>query len=230
MLQANPSLTPNAVKAILQYTAQVYSGYDALTQGAGFLNAAGAVALSQYFAAPTSTSYPTSSIWSRRIVWGNELLRGGRLTPTANAWTPGLTWGSPLTPGGQNVQWGVVCSTATCKSAGSDPWQTACLDSTCGTVQWGVDYFNAVWGPLCGGADCEQTWTPSLFATTGATADGDTVVWGTMSDGDTVVWGTAADADTVVWGTNSDGDTVVWGTNCSDPSCDTVIWSNKGNK
>ncbi len=36
MLQANPTLTPNAVKAILQYTAQVYPGYDALTQGAGF--------------------------------------------------------------------------------------------------------------------------------------------------------------------------------------------------
>ncbi|HMD36253.1 MAG TPA: S8 family serine peptidase, partial [Vicinamibacterales bacterium] len=35
MLQANPALTPNAVKAILQYTAQTYAGYDVLTQGAG---------------------------------------------------------------------------------------------------------------------------------------------------------------------------------------------------
>ena len=39
MLQANPNLTPNAVKAILEYTAQQYPGYNALTQGAGFLNA-----------------------------------------------------------------------------------------------------------------------------------------------------------------------------------------------
>src|SRR5262249_14198584 len=45
MLQANPSLTPNAIKAILQYTAQQYPGYNALTQGAGFLNAVGAVRL-----------------------------------------------------------------------------------------------------------------------------------------------------------------------------------------
>src|SRR4029450_10463246 len=45
MLQANPALTPNAVKAILQYTAQLYPGHDALTQGAGFLNAKGAVEL-----------------------------------------------------------------------------------------------------------------------------------------------------------------------------------------
>ena len=49
MLQANPALTPNAVKAILQYTAQIYPGYDALTEGAGFLNAAGAVTLARYF-------------------------------------------------------------------------------------------------------------------------------------------------------------------------------------
>src|SRR6185503_8755623 len=32
MLQANPNLTPNLVKAILQYTAQLYPGYNALTQ------------------------------------------------------------------------------------------------------------------------------------------------------------------------------------------------------
>jgi subtilisin family serine protease len=43
MMQANPSLTPNMVKAILQYTAQVYPGYNVLTQGAGFLNTQGAV-------------------------------------------------------------------------------------------------------------------------------------------------------------------------------------------
>ena len=41
MLQANPDLTPDQVKAILQYTAQPYAGYDILTQGAGFLDAAG---------------------------------------------------------------------------------------------------------------------------------------------------------------------------------------------
>ena len=38
VLEANPNLTPNMVKAILQYTAEVKKGYDFLTQGAGFLN------------------------------------------------------------------------------------------------------------------------------------------------------------------------------------------------
>ena len=45
MLQANPNLTPNLVKALLQYTAQSYPGYSALRQGAGFLNTLGAVRL-----------------------------------------------------------------------------------------------------------------------------------------------------------------------------------------
>jgi serine protease AprX len=50
MLQANPKLTSNAVKAILQYTTQVYPGYDALTEGAGFLNTLGAVRLAKFYA------------------------------------------------------------------------------------------------------------------------------------------------------------------------------------
>src|SRR5262249_7307355 len=47
MLQANPALTPNLVKAILQYTSQTYVNYDPLTQGAGFLNAKGAIEAAQ---------------------------------------------------------------------------------------------------------------------------------------------------------------------------------------
>src|SRR4029078_13128266 len=40
MMQANPNLTPNLAKAIIEYTAQNY-GYGTLTQGAGFLNTEG---------------------------------------------------------------------------------------------------------------------------------------------------------------------------------------------
>ena len=49
MLQANPNLTPNLIKAILQYTAQTYNGYKPLQQGAGFLNALGAVRLARFY-------------------------------------------------------------------------------------------------------------------------------------------------------------------------------------
>ncbi|HEY6211131.1 MAG TPA: S8 family peptidase, partial [Vicinamibacterales bacterium] len=50
MLQANPNLTPNLIKAILQYTAQQYPGYSALRQGAGFVNTLGAVRLAKFYA------------------------------------------------------------------------------------------------------------------------------------------------------------------------------------
>src|SRR4029079_3606919 len=65
MLQANPALTPNLVKAILQYTAESYD-YDPLTQGAGFLNTQGAVQLAKFFRRPhAGDPYPTSDTWSK---------------------------------------------------------------------------------------------------------------------------------------------------------------------
>jgi subtilisin family serine protease len=45
MLQANPALSPNMIKAILEYTAQTLKGFNTLEQGAGQLNIEGAVRL-----------------------------------------------------------------------------------------------------------------------------------------------------------------------------------------
>src|SRR6185312_8179016 len=104
MLQANPSLTPNAVKAILQYTAQVYPAWDPLTEGAGFLNAQGAVELARAFADPSNTT-PSASMWSRRLIWGNRLYQGGDLASSANAWAPAVTWGATDTPQLGRVAW-----------------------------------------------------------------------------------------------------------------------------
>ncbi len=106
MIQANPALTPNAVKAIIQYTAQVRSWYDPLTRGGGFLNAEGAVRLAQYLRDPSSEVYPDSTGWSKRIIWGNQMIRGGRLSADASAWATDVTWGALETPGGQSVAWG----------------------------------------------------------------------------------------------------------------------------
>jgi subtilisin family serine protease len=47
MLQANPRLTPNLVKALLMYTAQPLAGFNLLEQGAGELNVEGAVRLAR---------------------------------------------------------------------------------------------------------------------------------------------------------------------------------------
>src|SRR6185503_14758842 len=61
MLQANPSLTPNLVKALLMYTAQPLAGFNMLEQGAGQLNAAGAIELAQSVRTDVSASTPVGS-------------------------------------------------------------------------------------------------------------------------------------------------------------------------
>ncbi|HET9529204.1 MAG TPA: S8 family peptidase, partial [Blastocatellia bacterium] len=45
ILQRNPALTPNLVKALLQYTAQPLAGFNTVEQGAGMLNVEGAIRL-----------------------------------------------------------------------------------------------------------------------------------------------------------------------------------------
>ena len=208
MFQVNPQLTPNEVKAVLQYTAEVNAYADPLTQGAGFLNAKGAVQLAKYLGAPTTTSYPSTSGWSKRLIWGNYLVKNGRLTQRASAWSTDVIWGSTTLSSGAPVEWGVLCANWSCSNVS-------------GSWAWTSSARNVVWGTVCGGGDCTQTW--SLAGVSG-TSDGDTVVWGTTDNGETVVWGTIDDGETVVWGTADEGDTVVWGTGCSSDSCLPVIW------
>jgi serine protease AprX len=228
MLQANPALTPNAVKAILQYTAQSYDGYDALTQGAGFLDARGAVNLARYFGSPDTTVYPAGTTWGRQLIWGNHRITGGRLTPTANAWGSDVAWGAAQRSDGTPVAWGIRCASADCSDTTADLWGATCASPDCSVVIWGdVASQNVVWGWACGGGDCNTVapavWAPAMMAPgwASSSSDEDTVVWGTADEEDTVVWGTADDGDTVVWGTTDEGDTVVWGT--SDEG-DTVVW------
>ncbi len=57
LLQQNPNLTPNLVKAILMYTAQPIKGFNTLEQGAGELNVDGAVRLTRLI----KTTLPTSN-------------------------------------------------------------------------------------------------------------------------------------------------------------------------
>ena len=61
MLQANPSLTPNLVKALLMYTAQPLAGFNMLEQGAGQINVAGAVQLAKLVRTDLSASTAVGS-------------------------------------------------------------------------------------------------------------------------------------------------------------------------
>jgi len=236
MLQANPSLTPNLVKAILEYTAQVYPGYDSLTQGAGFLNTKGAVDLARFFkTAQAGQSYPHPAEWSKKLNWGNHRITHGVIKPNATAWKSGVVWGAAKTVTGQNIVWGTACGShcnnvvwSSMDSEDNIVWGTASADEdniVWGTfaaldednIVWGTmsdDEDNIVWGTNCGGANCSNT----VWGT--AAMSEDNIVWGTSTvTGLNVVWGTSASEDNITWGTSASEDNITWGT--SDASDDT---------
>jgi serine protease AprX len=169
MLQANPNLTPNLIKALLQYTAQIYPGYSPLREGAGFLNTLGAVRLAKFYLNPRAGDVmPIQRVWSRQVLWGSHRLTEGFIKPTANAWANNIVWGTARTLGsdGDNIVWGTM-------SDGDN-------------IVWGTmsDGDNIVWGTAADGDNI--VW--------GTAADGDNIVWGTSADTD-ATWGSNAGDD-----------------------------------
>ena len=230
MLQANPNLTPNLVKAILQYTSQTYN-YDALTQGAGFLNVDGAVQLARFYhTASPGSRLSAPSTWSKKIIWGNHELVGGEIRPNGNAWQLETVWGSAFDLNGRNIVWGTLCS-GTCENI---VWGTFDLlqNIVWGTVVnglgenivWGTFGLNEnivwgtllseniVWGTDCGGADCENI----VWGTHVLDFRGENIVWGTAEGKENIVWGSSGLFENIVWGTASESDNVTWGNSGED--------------
>jgi serine protease AprX len=220
MLEANPDLTPNAVKAILQYTAEVREGESFLAQGAGLLNALGAVRMATFFEAPKKgMPVPGDTIedepieWSQHIIWGNDRIDGGIPLPGSNAWALGVTWGADATNAGRPIVWGVQADDNIVWSTSEDDnivWSTSEDDN----IVWSTsDDDNIVW----------------------STSDDDNIVWSTSSD-DNIVWSTSSD-DNIVWSTSSDdnivwstahSDNIVWSTDCGGADCEGVVWGARG--
>jgi serine protease AprX len=249
MLQANPKLTPNLAKAIIEYTSQNY-GYDPLTQGAGFLNTKGAVDLALFLAHPGfGQRYPANSAWGKTILWGNRRVFGGVIKPAGTAWAVTTMWGATSDVSGNNIVWGTMCGNASCDSIvwgtysdldsdnivwGSSTgaaegtnivWGTD-ADGDADNIVWGSatpdgDADNIVWGSDCGDADCDNIVWGSDVASGGL----DNIVWGSATmQASNIVWGSSdGDTDNIVWGssTDGDGDNIVWGSSSS--SDDTVF-------
>jgi subtilisin family serine protease len=159
MLQANPALTPNQVKAALQFTAESRAGYDGLTEGAGFLNARGAVELAQSLAAGGSfdadAAHADPTPWSGHVLWGNHMLRGSALAHAAESWSGGLLWGAA---------------------------------SALGTAAEGEDE-NIVWYTECGGDDCRDTaWGGAGDGDASTAAATGNIVWGSADPVEDVIW------------------------------------------
>lgn len=227
VLESNPSLSAHAVRAVLSFTAQHLDDTSLLAQGAGYVNAYGAVRLASQLTttAPLGTiwlttrpTFPSSSdllfgesvAWSKQVVWGHRVLLGNSAYINMFAWKDNARWGKNLEsmvwgscdgPDCDNVVWG-NCEGAECDNV---VWGN-CEGDGCDNVVWGNcvgdECDNVVWGN-CEGDDC------------------DNVVWGNCdgADCDNVVWG---NDDNVVWGND---DNVVWG-NCDDSGCDNVVWGN----
>lgn len=137
MLEANPDLTPNLVKAILMTTAQDLR-LPFVVQGSGYINTYGAVMLAKNISR-TGVALDTSHLvnngrglmtqneiqgesvlWGGNIIWGNTVLWGGIIEDNLSIWGDQVAWGSG------NVLW----------SSGNVLWSSGNVLWSSGNVLW----------------------------------------------------------------------------------------------
>jgi serine protease AprX len=188
------SITPNAVRAALEYTALGLSDdsgrpYHPLEQGAGGLNAAGAIELARRLdtSAPIGSWWLTSGLeafttiagqplaWTQDIIWGTRILQGTAIFVHEQAWGDDIIWG---TLHDDDIIWG-----------------TFDRDD----IIWGTSADDIIWGT-------NVVWGPDRLGTT----EGTDIIWGTF-DPDDIVWGTLF-VDDIIWGTLRRADDIIWGT------------------
>jgi serine protease AprX len=216
---APPALTPNAIKAMLQYSATPLrdaSGvkYDALTQGAGEVDGLGAIALAYVadtaqlpgtawmMSLPATTQFGTDvETWSQQIIWGTRVITGPSLIDiNQTAWQQTVVWGAGEL---DNIVWGTMS-----REDDNIVWGTSAALTD---VVWAgsvLEGDNIVWGTAI------QSWGPNIVWGTSllGAMEGDNIVWGTAAgEFDNIVWGTMMESDNIVWGT-LEYDNIVWGT------------------
>jgi serine protease AprX len=204
-----PPLSPNAIKAMLQYSATPLRDangvrFDALTQGAGEVDGLGAITLAYVVdtsvpvgmpwmaPVPASTLFgATLESWSQQIVWGTRLVSGAGLIEVKQpAWQQSVVWGAGEL---DNITWG----TATMESD-NIVWGTMALLSDVAWLGNILEGDNIVWGTALADWGLNIVWGTSLLGI----LEGDNIVWGTMLESDNIVWGTL-EYDNLVWGTSN---------------------------
>jgi serine protease AprX len=121
ILEKNPYLTPNAVKAILMYTAEK-RGNNPYDTGAGYINALGAVnfaaninpfaATSQYWLNNSGTGLTRAdsiagytAVWGGTIVWSETLFSGNTISYNDPAWASTIVWGEKTSMWSTTIVW-----------------------------------------------------------------------------------------------------------------------------
>jgi serine protease AprX len=126
VLQAEYRLTPNALKAVLEYTSIPVSNVDGerygpLSQGAGQIQADGALTLARLVNpravagggwlagefTPSTIIGTKAYTWSQSIIWGNYRIAGTQLLSEQRpAWATNIVWGERLGSEDDNIVWG----------------------------------------------------------------------------------------------------------------------------
>jgi serine protease AprX len=111
MLQANPGLHPNALKAALMFTSEKMNA-SPLAQGAGYINTAGAVNLAQDIDTTVASgqnwlrdggrglNYSNvlggwPAVWGQTIVWSDRVLGGNVIYTNTAVWGDTIVWDDP---------------------------------------------------------------------------------------------------------------------------------------
>jgi serine protease AprX len=189
MLEANraansysaPRLTPNAVKAVLQYTAigihdDAGLEYDGLRKGAGALNTKGAIDLGREINTSTHTGswwltsnpYPSTTIggetlaWNQAIIWGTNVAWGTSVGVNETAWSNAIIWGTG-TSWSSAIIWGTNVAWSNPQSwANAIIWGTDTIGQSNGTaIIWGttvgLNSQNVAWQSLSGSTTSTST-------------------------------------------------------------------------
>ncbi len=185
-----PAITPNAVKAILEFTAlslrdpSTLTAYDPLIQGTGSINAAGTLTLAKSIDTsipwgawwlvegvdPSSTIDGTSYPWAQSILWGNAILWGNSVYTNDVAWSYMVPWGTTFW--GNNILWG-----------NSTLWGNSILWGN--NILWGNDIVSGS-GILWGNS---VLWGRNVV-------DGNGILWGNnLCWGNGILWGNALAPD-----------------------------------
>jgi hypothetical protein len=186
MLEANraanyghPTLTPSAVKAVLQYSAvgvhdDLGVEYNPLRKGAGALNTKGAIDIAQSI----NTSRPVGQYWLTNTPAPWTVIGG-----ETNTWNQGIIWGS-------SIIWGTTTYYNETAWGASIIWGTNDSNS----IIWGTaDNASIIWGTN------DVVWTNSQMWS-------DSIIWGTdfvgRDNSSSIIWGTN-DSSSIIWGTGA---------------------------
>lgn len=187
-----PPLTPNTIKAILQYTAIPVPDNDLTTpsileHGTGGINAAGAMELAraidpsmpvgsswlQYGVVPVSLVGGESLGWAQHIIWGEHIVWGETIAQNLLAFALNITWGDD-----QHIVWGESFPQGGDAVAQSfSAWSEHIVWGEAASVVYSDDDGHIVWGDL---DDLHIVWGEN----------DEHIVWG--EEDQRIIWGTAS--------------------------------------